>query len=225
MLAFCEVSTLSVKLQNFLKKTSNSWISQSYELRYLSPSTEWNFCSLIPEHGMGLHCRCLCDIRCGKYVALGMLRLKEKSNCGLSGEWTLLLPYQNHPSFPSSSSNRPLFRFFRFFSATHSNILVSFTYIVDYSPVLTLLRIQNTATHASTGRHCMVATSLERHHLYPGLVFISLRFCVYNLNRAKMFCFYLMNLGLCPCLNYLDCLRGGLQMYWMLQSDSFVLAL
>lgn len=40
--------------------------------------TEWNLCSLIPEHGMGLHCRCLYDIGCGKYTALGMLWYKRE---------------------------------------------------------------------------------------------------------------------------------------------------
>lgn len=97
-----------------------------------------------------------------------------------------------------------------FFPAAHSNISVSFAYTVAYGPALTLLRIQNPSIHAfSIGRHCVVATSEGRHHLYPGLAFNSLRLCVYNLNRAKMLCFYLMNLGICPGLNYLDCLSGG----------------
>lgn len=39
-----------------------------------------------------------------------------------------------------------------------------------------------------------------------------------------MFRFYLMDLGICPCLNYLDGLSGGFQMYWMLQLDSLVWA-
>lgn len=122
-------------------------------------------------------------------------------------EWTPLLPYQTYPSFPLSSSNRPLFRFFL---AAHSNISVSFAYTIAYGPVLTLLRIQNASTHAfSTGRHCVVAASEGGYHLYPGLAFNSLRLCVYNLNRAEMLCFYLMNLGICPGLNYLDCLSGG----------------
>lgn len=36
-----------------------------------------------------------------------------------------------------------------------------------------------------------------------------------------MLCFYLVNLGICPGLNYLDCLSGGFQMSWMLQLALF----
>ena len=187
--------------------------------------TEWNFCSLIPEHGVGLHCRCLYDIWCGEYVALGILWFKREV------EWDLGIKSGHlscHIKLTLLSRSQPLkdplSAVLNCFSATQSNFLVSLP--IACGSTFTLLRIQNAFICAvSTGRHCVVTTSEERCHLYPGLASISLRLCIYNFSRAKIFCYYLTNLGICPCFNYLDLLSGSFRVCWILQWDSFVLGL
>lgn len=135
--------------------------------------------------------------------------------------WTPLLTYQTRPSFPFSGSNRPLFSFLGFFSSTHSNFLVSFSCIVDSGPTLTLLRIQNACGSAPL----QVGVGLWWLQK-KGLVWIpDFEAMCLQLKQAKMFSFYLVNLGIRPCLNSLGCLSGEFQMCGMLQLDIFVLVL
>lgn len=86
--------------------------------------TEWSLCSLFPEHGMGLYCRCLYNIWCGKYIASGILWFKRKVEREL---WIVCksraLSCHIKPTLLShfQALNRLLFSFLTFFSpAIHS---------------------------------------------------------------------------------------------------------
>lgn len=76
---FSKTSKLLKENKQFLNKpVLNPDIQVMYLQKTWSLSTEWNFCSLTPKHGVGLHCRCLYDIWCGKYETLGMLWFKRQ---------------------------------------------------------------------------------------------------------------------------------------------------